>query len=173
MADRKTEKLSAKMKSQAVGLGLCQQWTDEWADSTSKDELVEKFVRGIDFCIEHNFPSCEVIRKEFGDVIHDHGVYVDENVIASDKPTVILNGECVAELSYSGKSCGDIYVRHDCEATVFVNGLARAFINIYDNAEVEVYCEEGAKAFVYLHGGRVRKTRGDVTIRIKHKEKEE
>lgn len=65
MADRKTEKLSAKMKSQAVGLGLCQQWTDEWADGTSKDELVEKFVRGIDFCIEHNFPSCEVIRKEF------------------------------------------------------------------------------------------------------------
>jgi hypothetical protein len=38
---------------------------------------------------------------------------------------------------------------------------------------VEVYCEEGAKAFVYLHGGRVRKTRGDVTIREKHKEKEE
>lgn len=113
MADRKTEKLSAKMKSEAVGLGLCQQWTDEWADGTSKDELVEKFVRGIDFCIEHNFPSCEVIRKEFGDVIHDHGVYVDENVLADDKPTVILNGECVAGLTYSGKSCGDIYVRHN------------------------------------------------------------
>lgn len=166
----KVEKLSAKMKSEAVGLGLCQQWTDEWADGTSKDELVEKFVRGIDFCIEHNFPSCEVIRKEFGDVIHNHGVYVNEMVRVADKPTVILNGECVAELSYSGESCGDIYVRHDSEATIFVDCLARAFISLYDNAEVKVYCEEGAKAFVYLHGGRVKKTRGDVVIREKHKE---
>ena len=91
---------------------------------------------------------------------------------ADDKPTVILNGECVARLTYSGKSCGDIYVRHNSEAIISVNGLARAFINMYDNAEAEVYCEEGAKAFVYLHGGRVRKTRGDVTIREKHKENE-
>ena len=45
--------LSDKMKEEAVSLGLCAQWTAEWKDNSSKDEMVDKFVTGIDFCIKH------------------------------------------------------------------------------------------------------------------------
>ena len=66
------------MKNEAVSLGLCAQWTAEWHDNSSKHEMVEKFVKGIDFCIGKNWPSTKDMKKYFGDVIHDHGVYVDE-----------------------------------------------------------------------------------------------
>ena len=72
----KKENLSDKMKNEAVSLGLCAQWTAEWQDNTSKDDMVEKFVRGIDFCIGRNWPLAKDIKKYFGDVIHNHGVYV-------------------------------------------------------------------------------------------------
>ena len=80
----KKENLSDKMKNEAVSLGLCAQWTAEWQDNTSKDDMVEKFVRGIDFCIGRNWPLAKDIKKYFGDVIHNHGVYVDENVNLAD-----------------------------------------------------------------------------------------
>lgn len=59
----KERRLSDKMKHEAVTLGLCAQWTAEWQDGTSKDEMVEKFVEGIDFCIQHNWPSVEVMKR--------------------------------------------------------------------------------------------------------------
>lgn len=162
--------LSEKLRGEAVALGLCAQWAAEWADDASGDELVEKFVRGIDFCIEHDWPSVKVMKECFGGVIHAHGVYADENVECRNAPVAVLNGCCVADISYSGTAAGDVYVRHSSEARVAVHGLARCFVSVYDEGEVSVECDEGAKCFVYLHGGRVRKALGDVVVRDRRKE---
>lgn len=164
-----TNRLSCRMKCEAVKLGLCSQWTEEWADGTSKDEMVDKFVRGLDFCIEHNWPSTDVMKRDFGDVIHSHGVYVDENVETHNAPMVILNGECVGDIEYTGTSAGEVYVRHKSEAKVKVAGMARCFISLYDEGEVSVECEEGCAAFVYVHGGKVKKVSGKVVVREREK----
>lgn len=162
-------RLSERMKKEAVWLGLCAQWTEEWGDNASKDEMVRKFVRGLDFCIEHDWPSTKVMKRDFGDVIHNHGVYVDENVECMDAPMVILNGECVADIRYDGTTTGEVYVRHKSEARIKARGLTRVFINLYDDGEVDVDCDDGCRVFVYRHGGKVRKAVGDVIVREKEK----
>ena len=73
-------------------MGLCKQWTSEWSKDSSRDELIDKFVRGLDFCIEHDWPSVDVMKRDFGDVIHRHGVYADERVDLDDASTVVLHG---------------------------------------------------------------------------------
>lgn len=166
---KRKSRLSDKMKDEAIKLGLCQQRTKEWKDGTSKDEMVRKFIRGIDFCIEHNWPSVQVIKRDFGDVIHNHGVYADENVVACNAPIIILNGECVAELEYTWTAAGEVYVRHKSKAKISVRGVARCFVSVYDESEVSVECEEGAKCFIYLYGGHVKSKDGDVIIRDKRK----
>ena len=167
----KENKLSERMKMEAVGLGLCEQWTKEWTDGTTKEGMMEKFVRGIDFCIEHDWPSVKVMKRDFGDVMHDYGVYADENVEAVNAPLVVLNGECVGNIEYMGTATGEVYARHRSEAKIKVRGLTRCFVSLYDEAEVSVECEEGCRVFVYVHGGRVKKTKGNVTIRDKRNEK--
>lgn len=171
--ENKDMELSRRMRSEAVNLGLCKQWTEEWADGTDRDGLVRKFVRGIDFCIEHDWPSPYVMKRDFGDVLHRHGVYVDENVEAEDAPMVVLNGECVGDISYGGTTAGEVYVRHKSEALVRVGGAARAFVSVYDDGAVSVECDDGARCFVYLHGGRVEKARGDVVVRDRRKGRDE
>ena len=163
--------LSERMKSEAIDLGLCQKWTEEWKVGTPKDEMVRKFIRGIDFCIEHDWPSVQVIKRDFGDVIHNHGVYADENVEAYNAPMVILNGECVADLEYTWTAAGEVYVRHNSEANIHVKGVARCFVSVYDKGEVNVECDEGARCFVYLYGGCVKKELGDGSIVIRDKRK--
>lgn len=160
--------LSDKMKDEAVSLGLCAQWTAEWQDNSSKDEMVEKFVRGIDFCIGRNWPSAKDMKKYFGDVIHKHGVYVDENVELKNPKMVILNGECVAHVDYDWMDSGEIYARHDSSLYLNVKGFSRVFVNLLDGAELHIDCEDTAKVFVYQYGGKVVKVKGKAIIRDRH-----
>lgn len=160
--------LSDTMKEEAVSLGLCAQWTSEWEDNSSKDDMVEKFVDGIDFCIGRNWPSTKVMKKCFGDVIHDHGVYVDENVKLSNPSMLILNGECVADIDYNLAGSGEIYVRHKCSLHLKAHGASRVFVNLLDDAELHVECEDTAKVFVYQYGGKVVKSDGKVIVRDRH-----
>ena len=126
-------------------MGLCKQWTSEWSDGSSRDELVDKFVRGLDFCIEHDWPSVDVMKRDFGDVIQ----------------------------RYSGNSVGDVYVRHDSRACIAVNGLARVHVTVYDRGVVSVCCDEDAQCFIYLHGGEVLSLEGNGKIVVRDKRKEE
>lgn len=153
------------MKNEAVSLGLCAQWTADWQDNSSKDEMVEKFVKGIDFCIGRNWPSTKDIKKYFGDVIHRHGVYVDENVDLTNPKITILNGECVGHINYSWMGNGEIYVRHGSSLYLKVKDFSKVFVNLHDDAELHVECDINAKCFVYQYGGIVKSASGNVIIR--------
>lgn len=165
------EILSDRMKSEAVSLGLCAGWTADWKEGSSKDEMLEKFVRGIDFCIEHNWPSTEVMKRDFGDAIHAHGVYVDENVKLHNPKTIILNGNCDAEIIADGFSAPEIYVRHNSVANIKVSGFSVAHISVYDNAKLNVSCDEHAKCFVYKYGCTQVSSNGSVIIRERQKKR--
>ncbi len=158
------KKLSEKMKNEAVGLGLCQQWTDEWGVAT-KYEMAEKFIDGLDFCIAHNWPTVETIKNEFGDIMHEYGVYADETVHTTGDGTIVINGHCDGSVTFDGMSVGNLYVRHTSEIRVNVCGYSYVHISVYDDASVEVVCDATAKCFVYHYGGKVDAKSSNVIIR--------
>lgn len=162
-------KLSDRMKKEAVGLGLCAQWTAEWGKDTTKRDMAEKFVTGLDFCIQHDWPSTEVIKRDFGDVMHEYGVYVDENVHLTDPKTMVLNGRCEAHIYCGRFAASNIYVRHKSTAQVTVARGAYVHVSAYDKADVEIICEPGAKCFVYKYGGKV-KTAGEGRVTVRERE---
>lgn len=165
----KEKKLSDRMKGEAVNLGLCAQWTQEWEDDTTKDAMVEKFVNGIDFCIKHDWPSVEVMKKDFGDVIHNHGVYADEAVRLTNPYTVILNGRCDASMTCDMFAVTNIYVRHSSKLKIVVKDRASVHISVYDNAEVDIKTYGDARCFVFKYGGKVN-TGGSGKITVRERE---
>lgn len=161
----KTDKeISEEMKAQATRLGLCEKWQEEWEAGTSRDELVEKFVRGLDFCIAHDFPSAEVMKRDFGEVIHRHGVWVDERVSVRSVGTVVLNGSCEAEIEYDGFDCARVWVRHRSRARITVGGLARVRVMALDECEVHVDNRSTHSVTVFRYGGNVT-AEGSVSVR--------
>lgn len=146
--------LSDRMKSEAVSLGLCAQWTAEWEDKSSKDAMVEKFVDGIDFCIKHDWPSCGIMKKYFGDVIHGHGVYVDESVHMRNPKMVVLNGVCDASISFDGFAVGTVYVRHKSKLRISVGGFAKVRVCLYDDGDVSSLMSGNGRCVVFKYGER-------------------
>lgn len=158
------KELSCRMRDEAVSLGLCKKWTEEWGEA-DKHAMCRKFVDGLDFCIKHNWPSVEVIKSEFGNVIHEHGVYADEPIDIRGDETIVLNGHCTGNISVCDMAVADIHVRHSSDVTVKVKDYAYAHISVYDDATVTVWCEPTAKCFVYRYGGNANIESKKVIVR--------
>jgi hypothetical protein len=163
----KRNNLSNELKTQAIGLGLCEQWTKAWGNP-NKQELINKFLHGIDFCLKHDYPTNEFIKKNFEkEILHRNNIFVDEDVQKRNaRQIVVLQGKCTGTLLYDGMTSADVYVRHDSEVTIDCNRLSKVFISVYDRAKVNVIQRDGASVYVYLHGGDCEvKAEGDVMTR--------
>lgn len=164
--------LSDRMKKEAVAHGLCRQWTQEWGKSNTTEDLLRKYVRGIDFVIRTGWPDNEtLLLNSTPRVRHMCGIYIDENAVLYDIQRLVFNGRCEAELHYGLYDTADVYVRHDSDVKVVVEGNARVTVEVYDRARVYVINKGTARCFVYMHGGTVE-TKGTVTVRDKRGKEE-
>ncbi len=156
-------KVSKVLKEEAIKYGLCAAWAKDWGSPT-KEQLVEMYITGLDFCIEHNYPSNEFIKENFGEIAEHKGVFVDKKVHLENPETAILNGRCTGSIVLTGNVSRDIYVRHDSRVEIVVRDYALAFVRVFDNAHVILRNESGKRCFVYKKGGTATVS-GNVLVR--------
>lgn len=145
------ENLSETLKQQAISLGLCKQWTEAWGNC-DQQELIDKYKKGIDFCLEHQYPSNEFIKENFNrTLLHENLIYVDEHLNLDDAPSgvYILNGECSGTISFGSWAAATIYVRHTSNVNIIAKDFAKVFVRLYDETEVEVCDVADAVVKVY------------------------
>lgn len=156
--------ISEDLKKQAIGFGLCEDWTNEWANP-SKDELLKKYVRGIDFCIEHNYPSCYYMKDNFDGIMQKYGVFVDDVVDGKNYNELICNGKTTGKVVYDNYNvCNWMYLRHDSDMEIEVTENAYVTIHLYDNAKLKVRNTSTRRVVVFRHGGTVNYS-GNVVVK--------
>lgn len=148
----KERRLSARMRKEAVGLGLCGKWQEKWTKDTDVDGMLDMFVDGQDFCIKHDWPSVDVLKKYGGGRLRAHGVYADEEFEARNVRTVIAVGGCKGMVTADDRQVTTVYARHGSKVRIEAKGEARVFVMLYDEAGVEVESKDNARVFVYRHG---------------------
>lgn len=143
--------LSETLRQQAVDLGLCRPWTEAWGDC-DQQELIDKFIKGIDFCLERNWPTPEFIKANFDrELLHRNLIFVDEHIDLKDAPNgvYILNGECSGVMRFTGWAAATVYVRHTSDVTVIADDSAKVFVRLYDEAKADVLKLDEAVVRVY------------------------
>lgn len=162
------DKLNNELKNQAIANGLCEQWTDDWIENRNKQELIDMWLRGIDFAIANDYPTNEFIKEHFEPkLLKENHIYVDSpfHGVNLDKK-VVLCGKSDGVLEFDKFSTCDIYVRHECHAHIRASGFSKVFINLYDGANITIKQMEAAKVYVYRHGFNCRvKYEGEVLVR--------
>lgn len=124
-------KLKAELMKAAKALGVCK---DSYAKMRGydRDELINMYLHLPDWCLERNFPSLEMLRREFSD-IKDKGVFVDKT----------FDGEL-----FKNKP---IYVFHNCKGVINVDwNVEKAIIPILyfaNDCEIEVYSNDKITVF--------------------------
>lgn len=148
------ENLSETLKQQAVSLGLCQQWQRQWGDC-DQQELIDKYKKGLDFCIENQYPANEFIKENFDrSLLHENLIFVDEHINIGYAPNgvYVLNGACTGVLHFREWAAATVYVRHESHVHIIAEDFAKVFVRLYDGGEADV-CDVG-DAVVKVYDGR-------------------
>lgn len=162
------DKLNKELRSKAISYGLCKGWTQDWSENRNKQELIEMWLRGIDFAIQHNYPTNEFIKENFSsELLKVNNVFVDCPVGGVNLThKAVICGDCKGALVFDGFSSCDIYVRHTSKIHIDALKFSKIFVNLYDDAEVTIKQKDIAKVYVYLHGSNCRvKYEGEVLVR--------
>ena len=162
------DKLNKDLRDAAIRLGLCEEWTDDWSENHNKQELIEMWLRGIDFAISHNYPSNEFIKENFSaELLKENNVFIDSIIREYNLNRIAVTcGNCEGELIFDGFSSCDVYIRHTSKVHFDVSQFAKVFINLYDDAEITIKQSDIAKVYVYLHGSNCHVNyEGDVLVR--------
>lgn len=151
--------LSIELRDMARTDGLCDEWFGAWSEDCSDEELFDKYKRGIDFAIEHDYPSNKYILTHWDrETLRRNGIYVNDKVEedAGGSGTFVVNGDSEVTMRFDAYDAADIYVRHHSVLYLDASYMAKVRINLYDEARVEIGCREGAKAYVYRHSAKCK-----------------
>ncbi|MDU1906324.1 MAG: hypothetical protein E6772_16260 [Dysgonomonas sp.] len=135
MEDNK--KISGLLLKKAIELNLCQPWQDAWNDDFSA--LMNMYKRGMDFCVEHDYPSLDILRQYLKGKTEDYNIFIDsdkEIEIYSD--TVVVVGDSHLKINIADYGVLNLYVRHNSKTIIY--GGEHSVINVetYDNSVLEV-----------------------------------
>ena len=150
------DKLNETLKQQAISLGLCAKWTSEWADDSDQQTLIDKYVKGIDFCLDRDWPSTDFIKSNFDrSLLNKNLIFVDEHIDLDNAPSgiYILTGECSGTIRFPQWTAATVYVRHTSRIKIETGDFAKVFVRIYDDSEVEYEAKGGAVVKVYDRRG--------------------
>lgn len=148
------------LRSLARREGLCDKWYGEWKPGSTDDELIAKYLDGISFCMHHDYPKPELVRRLFdADTLERHGVYVDARGVGLTERghrTLVFLGECEARMLIGGYAVVNVYVRHQSHLWVQASDHARVFVYAYDGCDLILQATDNGRVRAIRHGDDVR-----------------
>lgn len=143
------DKVNEQLRNIAVQKGMCSDWQQGWMADKTLDELCDMYIDGMEFTIANDYPSNKLMKQMFNGVMQRHNIFVDDEVRNVKNPfNCVLNGKCDAKVSFDGHGIGKVYARHDTELSLTVSGFAIVYLEVFDNAKVNISCSDGAKVFI-------------------------
>ena len=150
--------------------GICTPWLNELKTLDNKDDLVGMYIRGLDFCLAHDYPSNDFIRAHFKGMMEKHGVFLDEAIELQNQCKCIALGETTGRVETNGYSVCEVYAKHQSSLNIIAKDNAFVMVDVYDEAVVSVYAHDRAKVCVNKHGGSVTyKATDDAVVKIREK----
>lgn len=148
--------LNKDLKDQAVALGLCGDWQKLWGKDWSREKMVERMYKGLDFCLQYHYPSNDFILKHFDlDFRRKSNVFVnDKYSVVNPKESLVL-GTSDVTFRYNGHSYGNIHIRDNSSAKVIARNLSLVIVHLYENASVTAEQYDNAKVVLVKHSTNV------------------
>lgn len=128
--------LNILLRERARAHGLCDAWYLSWGDDDTIDMDLDRFVRGIYFSAAHDWLPLDFVRAHFSlELLHSHGIYLDEAVDISDaRGTYVFLGNCSGRLSFAGYSVGDVYLFGGTCISVDAGDMSKVYVTCYGDS---------------------------------------
>lgn len=159
--------LNKELKNQAVFLGLCQEWQKLWEKDWSREKMVERMYKGLDFCLKHHWPSNDYILKHFEqEFLRNNNIFVnDKHSVCNPKQSLVLGGSEIT-FRYNAWNNGSIHVRDNSSAKIFARNKSFVIVHLYEKAYIEAEQQDKAIIVIIKHSPDVTIV-ADKNIKVK------
>ena len=109
------------------------------------------YFKGDDWTMKNDFPGLDMLEKHKGES-GKFGLYTHFKGTLKNKENAALFGKSEAQLEYNEFFVGKLIIRHNSKAKIRATGNAILYINLLDNAHVDVVADEKARVFINQYG---------------------
>lgn len=147
-----SNRVSIELRNKAREFGLCNEWFNEWSDTSSKQELIDKYITGIDFALRHHYPTNQYIKDNFElELLRKNNILVDDERNLLNPSVAVILGNTKTKIRVNGLSRSIIYVRDKSEVDLIVKNSSFVIVHTFDNASVKVETEDKPSVLVLKH----------------------
>ena len=126
-----------RLKQDGIAHGMCEKFQNEW-DNPCLAELCSFFFRGMDFCIEHNWPDMELAKQVFDSAeLAEYGIFIKSGT-ARNKMNICTLEDSEVHVYIPDLGMCDIYARHNSKVHIHIGYKAFCYVTVLDNAEVYI-----------------------------------
>jgi len=143
----KTDQLAEMAKSH----GICDTGLQRILSSNDEESLLEYYIEGIDFCLEHDFPS----KANGAALLARYGIFIDQTVRLTNQSICVFLGACRASIELTEYSVSRMYIKHKSEPAITLTGNSFAIIDIFDGSKLNINASGNSKAVVDVYGDAV------------------
>lgn len=139
-------------------LGMCDKFMGRLeAGPMSRQDMFGLFHAGLDFCIEHNWPSIDFINEAFTDLeLSKAGIYKRGDCLSENQKNVVAIGNATVDVYVGNSGVTDIYCRHNSTINLHLGDNAFCYISVHDNGTVNVISKgAGARLCTSLFSGTI------------------
>lgn len=148
--------LNKELRSQAVALGLCNDWQGMWKKDWSNEKMVQMMYKGLDFCLKYHYPSNEFILKHFDiDFRRKSNVYVDDKYSVLNANESLILGKSEMIFRYNAENHGSINIRDNSYVKLTAKGRSFVIVHLFENAYIEAQQQDSAKIVLIKHSQNV------------------
>lgn len=149
--------LNKELKQQAVALGLCDSWQNNWRKDWTQEKMVEMMFRGLDFCLKHHWPSNDYIIKHFErDFCRRNNVFVNDKYSKVNPKQSLILGTSEITLRYNTWNYGNIHVRDNSSVNLTARNGSFVIVHLYESAQLKAEQFDKAKIVIVKHSDKVK-----------------
>ena len=152
MVEDSNMELKDEIALMANASGACAEGLQELAATVSREDMIKCFFENIKFCLAKHIPSSSFIASHARDIMHEQGLYVDDDVIVYNRKEIAFLGRCKAEVEVDRRMMCRIWAADNSEINVKAYNGARFVVDALDNAKINVIECDNAHITVYQYG---------------------
>lgn len=161
------DEINKELREQAKGLGMCEEWQGLWNKDWSKEKMAEMMYRGLDFCLEHHFPTNDFIQQHFEKkFLRENNIFVNDRYSSVNPEESLILGKSEIRLRYNSNKHGIIHVRDNSTLKITAKGRSFVIIHLYEKAYVDAEKFDSASVVVIKHSTDVTVI-ADSNIKVK------
>lgn len=146
-------RIAKELAKQAKAKGICEEWHKELRELTDRRAMVDMYIRGIDFCLSHDYPSNDYIREHFKGIMEEKGVFLDDNIGLENCRRCIALGGTQGAIKVMGYKVCEVFAKHQSVLEVMAEDNAFVEIDMFDTSVVSIVSSGKAKVHINRYGG--------------------